>query len=143
MKTLNEVIAELEDEGLFADALHYLKEYQVVKKVLELKKQQYEELTEAVQKQSQGREARSQAEIALYQEAVRNCEAAELKYRKLAQSLGEVGNKLAQSLGEVGNTEIPPIVSDMTEEEAEAIREEIVNSAELRQKLGAPPVEGM
>lgn len=31
----------------------------------------------------------------------------------------------------------------MTEEEAEAIREEIVKSAELRQKLGAPPVEGM
>jgi len=28
MKTLDEVIAELEDEGLFADALHYLKEYQ-------------------------------------------------------------------------------------------------------------------
>lgn len=27
MKTLDEVIAELEDEGLFADALHYLKEY--------------------------------------------------------------------------------------------------------------------
>ena len=26
MKTLDEVIAELEDEGLFADALHYLKE---------------------------------------------------------------------------------------------------------------------
>ena len=28
MKTLDEVIAELEDEGLFADALHYLKAYQ-------------------------------------------------------------------------------------------------------------------
>ena len=27
MKTLDETIAELEDEGLFADALHYLKEY--------------------------------------------------------------------------------------------------------------------
>ena len=27
MKTLDEVIAELEDEGLFADALNYLKEY--------------------------------------------------------------------------------------------------------------------
>lgn len=27
MKTLDEVIAELEDEGVFADALHYLKEY--------------------------------------------------------------------------------------------------------------------
>ena len=27
MKTLDEVIDELEDEGLFADALHYLKEY--------------------------------------------------------------------------------------------------------------------
>ena len=27
MQTLDEVIAKLEDEGLFADALHYLKEY--------------------------------------------------------------------------------------------------------------------
>ena len=27
MKTLDEVIDELEDEGLFADALHYLKEH--------------------------------------------------------------------------------------------------------------------
>lgn len=27
MKTLDEVIDELEDEGLFADALHYLREY--------------------------------------------------------------------------------------------------------------------
>ena len=27
MKTIDEVIDELEDEGLFADALHYLKEY--------------------------------------------------------------------------------------------------------------------
>ena len=30
MKTLDEVIAELEDEGLFADALHYLKEYKAL-----------------------------------------------------------------------------------------------------------------
>lgn len=28
MKTLDEVIAELEDEKVFADALHYLREYQ-------------------------------------------------------------------------------------------------------------------
>lgn len=137
MKTLDEVIKVFESGYLITDktkndALHYLKEYQVVKKVLELKKQQYEELTEAVQKQSQEREARSQAEIARYQEAVRNCEAAELKYRKLAQNLGEVGN-----------AEIQPIVSDMSEEEAEVIRKEIVKSAELRQKLGTPPVEGM
>ena len=27
MKTLDEVIAELEDEGLFTDALHYLQAY--------------------------------------------------------------------------------------------------------------------
>ena len=27
MRTIDEVIAELEDEGLFADALHYLREY--------------------------------------------------------------------------------------------------------------------
>ena len=30
MKTLDEVIDELEDEGLFPDALHYLKEYQKI-----------------------------------------------------------------------------------------------------------------
>jgi len=34
MKTLDEVIAELEDEGLFADALHYLKEYRDRKETL-------------------------------------------------------------------------------------------------------------
>ena len=34
MKTLNEVIDELEDEGLFADALHYLKEYKAQKRIL-------------------------------------------------------------------------------------------------------------
>ena len=35
MKTLDEVIAELEDEGLFADALQYLKEYRAEKDDLE------------------------------------------------------------------------------------------------------------
>ena len=100
MKTLDEVIAELEDEGLFADALHYLKAFRYAKDTLELEKDRY-------------------------REAVRNCEEAELKYRKLAQSLGEVGN-----------TEIPPIMFDMSEEEAEEIRKEIVKNAELRRKLG-------
>lgn len=34
MKTLDEVIAELEDEKVFADALHYLKEYRDRKEAL-------------------------------------------------------------------------------------------------------------
>ena len=34
MKTLDEVIAELEDEGVFADALHYLREYRDRKETL-------------------------------------------------------------------------------------------------------------
>ena len=89
------------------DALHYLKAFRYAKDTLELEKDRY-------------------------REAVRNCEEAELKYRKLAQSLGEVGN-----------TEIPPIVSDMSEEEAEAIRKEIVKNAELRRKIGVPHMEGM
>ena len=38
---------------------------------------------------------------------------------------------------------LPPIVSDMSEEEAEAIRKEIEKNAELRRKLGVPPMEGM
>lgn len=88
MKTLDEVIQALEwcisdteddcagcpydgeDGGCHQrnlDALHYLKAFRYAKDTLELEKDRY-------------------------QEAVRNCEAAELKYRKLAQSLGEVGN---------------------------------------------------
>ena len=96
------------------DTLHYLQGYRMLVNDFAEKRQELED------------------EKARYQEAVRNCEAAELKYRKLVQSLGEVGN-----------AEIPQIESNMTEEEAEAIREEIVKSAELRQKLGAPPVEGV
>lgn len=145
MKTLDEVIQALEDlmpcdgsgcsyiEDTDAeDALYYLKAFAAKRKVLEYKEKHYDEIVESMLKEGQEREARCQAEIARYQEAVRNCEAAELKYRKLAQSLGEVGN-----------AGIPQIESDMSEEEAEAIRKEIAKNAELRQKLGAPPVEGM
>lgn len=39
--------------------------------------------------------------------------------------------------------DLPPIEYDMSKEEAEAIREGIVKSAELRLKLGAPPMEEM
>ena len=99
---------------ILADALHYLQDYRMLGNDFAEKRQELED------------------EKARYQEAVRNCEEAELKYRKLAQSLGEVGN-----------TEIPLIESNMTEEEAEAIRKEIMKGAKLRRKLGAPPVEGM
>lgn len=81
------------------DALFYLKEYRMQlddivakRKVLEYKTAQYEQMCETVQKQGQEHEDRLQAEIARYQEAVRNCEEAENKYRQLAQNLGEVGN---------------------------------------------------
>ena len=44
MKTLDEVIVELEDEGLFADALHYLKEYRkrLIQDLDELRQKKYE-----------------------------------------------------------------------------------------------------
>lgn len=41
MKTLDEVIAELEDEEVFADALHYLKEYKEKQKTLEIRAAEY------------------------------------------------------------------------------------------------------
>ena len=56
------------------DALHYLQHYRMLGNDFAEKRQELED------------------EKARYQEAVRNCEEAELKYRKLAQSLGEVGN---------------------------------------------------
>lgn len=98
MKSLDEVIKTLEDaidatdadcpmmtlfEGDATDVLHCLKEYQSVKAVLEFKKRQYEEMIEKVMKQGQEREACCQAEITRYQEAVKNCEEAENKYKKL------------------------------------------------------------
>ena len=58
MKTLDEVIAELEDEGIVVDALHYLKTYRDSKAWLELEKRNYAE-------------------------AVRNCDTAEAKYTML------------------------------------------------------------
>ena len=76
-------------EDLRTDALHYLKEYrenksglEKTKAALEVKKKNYEDMTEKIMQQGQENEARCQAEIARYQEAVKNCEAAENKYRK-------------------------------------------------------------
>lgn len=71
MKTLDEVIAALEDEGVFADALHYLKEYKIKRERIMAKAQDCEDT-----------EKRLQDEIARYQEAVKNCEIAENKYIK-------------------------------------------------------------
>lgn len=96
MKTLDEVIFEAPYSRTpwEADALHYLKEYQSVKAVLEFKKRQYEEMAEAILKQGQEREAFCQAEITRYQEAVKNCEAAENKYRQLSEELGKTSAEL-------------------------------------------------
>lgn len=59
MKTLDEVITELEDEGLFPDALYYLQTYRADKLEWEQTRQANEER---------------------YQEAVKNCERAENKF---------------------------------------------------------------
>ena len=59
MKTLDEVITELEDEGVFPDALHYLQTYRADKLEWEQTRQANEER---------------------YQEAVKNCERAENKF---------------------------------------------------------------
>ena len=67
MKTLDEVIAELEDEGLFADALYHLNKYRMTLDDIVAKRKTLE------------------AEIDRYQEAVKNCEEAENKYRKAEQ----------------------------------------------------------
>ena len=88
MKTLDEVINELHywdtcdefpesfyDFEVTTDALYHLNKYRMT-------------LDDIVAK----REA-LETEIARYQEAVRNCEDAENKYRQLAQNLGEVGNE--------------------------------------------------
>ncbi len=59
------------------DALHYLKEYrenksglEKTKEALEVKKKIYEDMTEKIMQQGQENEARCQAEITRYQEAV-------------------------------------------------------------------------
>lgn len=67
MKTLDEVITELEDEGVFPDALHYLQTYRADKLEWEQTRQANEER---------------------YQEAVKNCEQAENKYRQLQRDFG-------------------------------------------------------
>lgn len=60
------------------DALAYLKEYQHMKKALDYKAEQYEQKIEKINQQWHENEDRCQREIALYQEAVKNCEAKEL-----------------------------------------------------------------
>ncbi len=108
MKTLDEVIKACEEtvndvdrgvdiEGCFLgatetrDALHYLREYrenksglEKTKEALEVKKKIYEDMTEKIMQQGQENEARCQAEITRYLEAVKNCKEAENKYKKLA-----------------------------------------------------------
>lgn len=110
MQTLDEVIdqlidchtnwarwsqtSDIVDRSAVEDAIKYLKEYQSVKAVLKYKKRQYEEMAEAVLKQGQEREAHCQAEITRYLEAVKNCEAAENKYRQLSEELGKTSAEL-------------------------------------------------
>lgn len=83
MKTLDEVIFEApySPTPWEADAIHYLREYKIKRNMIFTRIQACD-----------NREKRLQEEIALYQEAVKNCEAAESKYRQLAQDLREVGN---------------------------------------------------
>ena len=75
MKTLDEVIAELEDEGVFADALHYLKEYKIKR--------------ERIMAKAQDCAKHLQAEVARYQEAIKNCELAENKYKRLYEETSQ------------------------------------------------------
>ena len=62
MKTLDEVIAELEDEGLFADALHYLKEYRSDKVMWEADRKGY---LNWIEQYKEAREKHQQAVIEL------------------------------------------------------------------------------
>ena len=98
MKTIEEVIKELEYKRIsyccdpkkddcpyhakFScdDAVHYLKEYQHMKKALDYKAEQYDQKIEKINQQWNEYEDRCQQEISRYQEAVKNCEAKELMY---------------------------------------------------------------
>lgn len=71
MKTIDEVIAELEDEGVFADALNYLKTYRENQHAYEENSRKAEEARE------------------LYLEAVKNCEVAENKYKRLYEEASQ------------------------------------------------------
>ena len=75
-------------DEMFADALHYLKAFAAKRKVLEYKEKHYDEIVESMLKEGQEREARCQAEIARYQEAVKNCEIVENKHK--AYELGYI-----------------------------------------------------
>ena len=77
MKTLDEVIAEMEGMGFIgtlADALHYLREYQDEK-------------------------VRLARVIAQYQDGVKHCELAENKYRKLEDELNDLRREAIKYLG--------------------------------------------
>ena len=129
MKTLNEVIkaneccdhgepdSRCEDcpyKGIGAccaeretDALHYLKEYrenksglEKTKAALEVKKKIYEDMTEKIMQQGQENEARCQAEIARYQEAVKNCERAENLYKQKQKAAEDALWKIASDPNE-------------------------------------------
>lgn len=102
MRTLDETIELLgsiyynDFKKAKADAVAYLKEYRMQvddivakRKALEYKSKRYDEMCETIQKQGQEREDRLQAEIARYLEAVKNCELAENKYKKLAEEASQ------------------------------------------------------
>ena len=117
MKTLDEVIKALEyctnvDESecyecpvfaepdcmINADALHYLNEYRNMKKALDYKAEHYERMIEKVKQQGQEWEDRCQAEIARYQEAVKNCELAENKFRKLEGEMNQLRRDFVEDI---------------------------------------------
>lgn len=62
MKTLDEVITELEDEGVFPDALHYLKEYRSDKAMWEADRKGY---LNWIEQYKEAREKHQQAVIEL------------------------------------------------------------------------------
>jgi hypothetical protein len=91
----------------YVDALHYLKEYrenksglEKTKEALEVKKKIYEDMTEKIMQQGQENEARCQAEIARYQEAVKNCERAENLYKQKQKAAEDALWKIASDPNE-------------------------------------------
>ena len=89
------------------DVIHYLKEYrenksglEKTKAALEVKKKIYEDMTEKIMQQGQENEARCQAEIARYQEAVKNCERAENLYKQKQKAAEDALWKIASEPNE-------------------------------------------
>ena len=68
MKTLDEVIAELEDEELFADALHYLKQYRSDKLMWEADRKGY---LDWIEQYKEARDRHQQAVIELKRKPVK------------------------------------------------------------------------